>query len=77
MSNASSKRHAADTSTPSTGMTWSGDDVPATHALASMRNSVSFGSSTSKSLKISVNFGITKYMMPVTMSTATIKTAVG
>ena len=59
------------------GTRWSGLAVPAIHLLAETSQSVSAGSFTLKSLKISWNFGITKYMMPVTIATAMRMTTVG
>ena len=58
------------------GMVWLGT-VPAIQLLASMSHMVNPGSSTSKSLKMSWNFGMTKYMMPVTMTTAMMMTTTG
>ena len=66
-----STNSTATKTTTAPGMSWS---LPAIQPLASMRNWVGAGSSVSKSLKISSNFGITKYMMPVTISTAMVMT---
>ena len=51
--------------------------LPATHELAFVSQIVRPGSSTSKSLKISWNFGITKYMIAVTIATAIVITQTG
>ena len=46
-------------------------------SLVAIKNKVNAGNFTSKSAKMLTNFGITKYMMPVTMATAMEMTQVG